>query len=37
MDYEAPAVTAVSEIGEPLIGAPNSVPNPQWRDETDAS
>ena len=37
MDYEAPAVTSVSEIGEPLIGAVISVANPQWSDETDAS
>ena len=31
MDYEAPAVTAVTEVGEPLIGQMGSVVfNPQW-------
>ena len=34
MEYEAPAVTAVTEVGEPLIGITGSVgANPQWNDE----
>ena len=38
MDYEAPAVTTVTEVGEPLIGMSGSVVhNPQWNDEPDAS
>lgn len=36
MEYEAPAVTAVTEVDTPLIGAPNSMTgNPQWNDEPD--
>ena len=34
MEYEAPAVTAVTEVGEPLIGVIGSVVNPQWTEET---
>jgi hypothetical protein len=38
MKYEAPAVTAITEVGEPLIGVVvGSVTNPQWNDEADAS
>ncbi len=38
MDYEAPSVTAVTEVGTPLIGTIPSAPiNPQWNDEVDAS
>jgi hypothetical protein len=37
MEYEAPAVTSVSEVGEPLIGSVSSIPNPQWSDGIDAS
>jgi hypothetical protein len=37
MPYEAPAVTAVTEVCEPLIGLVTSVANPQWSDEADAS
>ena len=38
VSYEAPEITEVTEIGEPLIGSPvGSVPNPQWNDEADGS
>ena len=38
LSYEAPAITAVNEVGAPLIGVPiGSVNNPQWNDETDVS
>jgi hypothetical protein len=38
MDYEAPAVAAITRVGEPLIGTTGSVtPNPQWGDEPTAS
>jgi hypothetical protein len=37
MKYEAPAVTAVTEVCEPLIGVVTSVVNPQWNDETEAA
>lgn len=38
MEYEAPAVTAMTEVGEPLIGAmPSGFNNPQWNEEADAS
>ncbi len=39
MDYEAPAVTSVTEVGEPLIGLTGSDGgfNPQWNDEAEAS
>ncbi len=32
MKYEAPAVTAVTDVDAPLVGI-YSVPNPQWNDE----
>jgi hypothetical protein len=35
MKYEPPAVTAVTEVCEPLIGTVTSVPNPQWSDEPE--
>ena len=35
--YEAPAVTAVTEVGTPLIGVIHSGLNPQWNDEGDQS
>ncbi len=39
MEYEAPAVAAVTEVGDPLIGFLPSCcpPNPQWSDEADTS
>ena len=37
MEYEAPAVTSVTEVGEPLIGVTGSPINPQWNDEADVS
>ncbi len=34
MEYEAPAVTSVTEVGKPLIGIVSSgYENPQWNDE----
>lgn len=37
MEYEAPAVTSVTEVGEPLIGIVGSVGvNPQWNDAADS-
>jgi hypothetical protein len=38
MEYEAPAVTGVTEVGEPLIGSVSSVAtNPRWNDGEDQS
>jgi hypothetical protein len=33
MQYEAPAVAAVTEVSQPLIGFIGSGPNPTWNDE----
>ena len=35
--YEAPAVTAVNEVGMPLIGLGSITGNPQWNDEGEQS
>lgn len=37
MTYEAPAVVAVTDVTDPLIGFIGSATNPQWNDEADAS
>ncbi len=37
MKYEAPAVTAITEVDEPLVGLVVSTINPQWKDEQDQS
>lgn len=38
VNYEGPAVTAVTPVDAPLIGMPvGSVINPQWNDEADVS
>lgn len=37
MEYEAPAVTAVTDVCEPLIGSVTSVVNPQWSDDTEVA
>ena len=39
MSYEAPAVTNVSSVNEPLILAAvgSQVPNPQWTDDDSQS
>jgi hypothetical protein len=38
MEYEAPAVTGVTQVGEPLIGNITSVAvNPRWNEDQNDS
>jgi hypothetical protein len=39
VEYETPAVTKVTEVGEPLIGViiDSGKANPKWNDAEDAS
>ncbi len=35
MEYEAPAVACITEVGAPLIGLIGSGINPQWNEEAE--